>query len=198
VLVLLGHARPTTFCENDDVPRWKIAVGLTLGFVAVLAGPSWLAWSALRTRPWDARTLKVKFDSVRFERAGLVFTYVVENRTWRDAYFRPEDYEIKPVQEPDVPLAGYVSSSMPIEFPSHAEQRMEIRMEMVNPFSASASAGRNLPPESAPPRQALQNLLTEAERAAPAQFAQDSLRYLDGFELVVRSRGVHLRFPRGW
>lgn len=183
--------------------RLRIASTLILGLAAVLAGPSWLAWNAFRERPWDARTLRIRFDSVRFDRAGLVFTYVVENRTWRDAKFIPGRAEIKAVQEEDLPTAGYPNLALPLEFPAHQEQRVEIRLELPAPQSWGSSNGKDA-------RAALQNNpgdpkapfglppQAEPEPQPRARTAAESLRYLDGFDLIDAARGVKIRFPRGW
>ena len=55
----------------------------------VLAGPIALVRYWLRPEPWDARHLRVQFESVRYERAGLVFTYCLENRTRRSESLLP-------------------------------------------------------------------------------------------------------------
>jgi hypothetical protein len=158
-------------CDNGAVRRLWIGLGLTLALAAVLAGPSWLVWNTFRLRPWDASTLRIRFDSVRWERAGLVFTYLVENRTWRDARFLPERAEIKTLQEADVPVAGYPNMSLPLDLPARAWQRVEIRLEI--PSQDRPGVQRNATVE-------------------------DSLRTLDGFELVDPLQKVRLRFPRGW
>ncbi len=184
------------------VRRWWIGLGLAFGLAAVLAGPSWLVWDALRPRPWDSSTVRIRFDSVRYERAGLVFTYLVENRTWRDARFLPEQTQIKPVQDDDIPPAGYANLQLPLDLPAHSEQRVEIRLEIPSP---------RLPARPQPVFGEEQ--LVKKERASdgaglsmlgllppepPVRSAEESLRDLDGFELVDETGNVRLRFPRGW
>jgi hypothetical protein len=161
------------FCENGGVRQWRIGIGLLLGLAAVLAAPSWLLWNTFKSRPWDSTTMLIRFDSVRYERAGLVFTYLVENRTWRDARFLPEQTEIKTVQDADLPLAGYPNMILPLDVPAHTLQRVEIRLEVPSPR-----------PYTQPGRD--------------TAGVEDSLRNLDGFELVDSVENVKLRFPRGW
>jgi hypothetical protein len=94
--------------------RW-IPVALALGYALVLLGPGALLWSYLRPEPWTVRTLRVRFESVRYERAALVFTYLLENRTRRSARLLPDRTSISLVEPADGPIIGYTGFS-----PAHA------------------------------------------------------------------------------
>ena len=176
------------------VRKWRIGLGLAFGLAAVLAGPSWFAWDALRPRPWNSTTVRIRFDSVRYDRAGLVFTYLVENRTWRDARFLPEQTQIKAVQDDDIPAAGYANLQLPLELPAHSEQRVEIRLEIPSPVPAVRP--RRLLGEE--PGAAGLSMPGLEPAGPPARSAEESLRDLNGFELVDDTGNVRLRFPRGW
>ena len=76
-----GHAQSGYYQGmNVWTPRrfgWILGGGVVL----LLAGPALFFWQTSRAEPWDAAHLRVHFQSMRFERAGLVFTYRVQNRT---------------------------------------------------------------------------------------------------------------------
>jgi hypothetical protein len=168
--------------------RWRIAVQLLVGWVAVLAGPVWLGWSLLGPQVWNERTLHVEFDSVRYERASLVFTYVIENRTWRPARFPAENTEIRAMRSEDLPAPGYPNLKLPLDIPGHAEQRVEIRLEIAN---------QTLGVTEEQARKVLEGK-ADTDGDLVMRSAEDSLRRLEGFELVDRQSGMRVRFPRGW
>ena len=56
-----------------------------MAVAVVLAAPVAILRPALQPAPLDAQHLRVHFQSVRYERAGLVFTYILDNRTRRSA-----------------------------------------------------------------------------------------------------------------
>src|ERR1043165_7925786 len=115
---------------------WLIAAKLLLAFPAILIMPIVLIWQAIHVNGWDNQNLKVRFDAVRYEEAGLVFTYTIENRAYRTARLLPEQTRISALQEPDRPIVGFANLSMPLVIEAHSEQRVEIRLEL------PAGAGR--------------------------------------------------------
>src|SRR5580698_6330655 len=91
--------------------RWAV---LSAACLCVAALPALLLWNMVRPAPWDARTLRVRFESVRYEGAGLVFTYFVENRAWRSLRLVPGQTELRLVQPTGQPPAGFPSFPMPL------------------------------------------------------------------------------------
>ncbi len=78
--------------------RWfAAALGVSLG--VVLAAPVALVRTALRPVPLDAHNLRVRFESVRYERAGLVFTYLLINQTRRTANLSPSQTTLRARQQ---------------------------------------------------------------------------------------------------
>jgi hypothetical protein len=167
--------------------------------------------------PWDARTLRVRFESVRYEAAGLVFTYSVENRAWRSLRLVPEQTEVHLVQAAGEPPAGFPSFPMPLLLEGHRSQRVELRMELSaaptpsyrqrlsdeNTRRVLEQAVPGISPDDAPgsplplPRPTA-TAQPPAEVPEPDHLIEDALRNLDGFELVNPNKGVRLLFPRGW
>src|SRR5262245_32173205 len=94
-----------------------ISAALTAGFAVVLAGPVWLAWHTLRLPAWNHQTLNVRFQTVRYEAGGLVFAYLVENRTFRTARILPEHTRIHALQQVDRPTVGYPNLPLPLVLP---------------------------------------------------------------------------------
>lgn len=181
----------------------------------VLAGPVALAWNALRPEPWDLRTLRVRFESARYESAALVFTYRIENRTRRSVRLLPDVTRILVRQPTDRPPLGYPALDLPIEGTARSAQRIEVRLELpsrrfisappesseeqtrrVTPYATPDASAPNppeppLPMPNLPPRSA-------PEPVSPETYLDATLQDLNGFELVNESKGVHLVLPRGW
>jgi hypothetical protein len=193
--------------------RWAILAVACLG-VAVL--PATLLWNAVRPRPWDERTLRVHFESVRYEAAGLVFTYSVENRAWRPLRLVPNETEIRLLTASDHIPAGYPNFA-PFFLEGHSTQRVELRIELPGDPPQSAREWRSdentrsvlqqsVPGITAddpagPPLPLAGSLAASAlpaEIPEPEEVIEDALRDLDGFELVNATKGVRLLFPRGW
>src|SRR4051794_15982012 len=94
--------------------RWVgMAIGIALA--VVLAAPVAILRTALRPEPWDARHLRVHFESVRYERAGLVFTYTLDNRTRRSARLLPDRTTLRAVQQQNGPVVGYPVMRLPLD-----------------------------------------------------------------------------------
>ncbi len=199
---------------NNGPSRW---FGLALGVAvaALLAGPVAILRPALRPEPWDAQHLRVHFESVRYERAGLVFTYVLENRTRRSAHLLPDRTKLRAMQWAEGPAVGYPVMNLPLDIEAHGSRRVEVRLELAMPrerMSAQQSAEQtarvlqnHLPDTSVvdSPLSPLpmSNMPTPPE--LPKMPSADSLlanalTALDGFELVDESHGIRIVFPRGW
>src|SRR2546423_14817777 len=95
---------------------WTLAAGAAVG----LAGPIALLCHALTPEPWDAQHLRVRFESVRYERAALVFTYRLENRTGRSARLLPNLTTIKVMQPRDQAVAGVPVINLPLDIEAHS------------------------------------------------------------------------------
>jgi hypothetical protein len=185
-----------------------------MGFAVVLAPPALLVWHALRPLPWNGQTLKVRFESVRYEAGGLVFRYSVENTTGRMARFLPGETEILALQPKDRPVVGFANVRLPVDLPAHSTQPVELRLELpsigllqpatgdqnraiLNPQLPSAVPSDQEAPVSPLP------MLDPPEKPPTAQpsvqfTVEDSLLDLDGFELTDLHHGLKLLFPRGW
>jgi hypothetical protein len=194
---------------------WWLGVLLGGELAIVLAGPAALVWNELRPEPWDLRTLRVRFESARYEAAALVFTYRIENRTRRSVRLLPDVTRIVVRQPADRPPLGYPALDLPIELTAGSAQRIEVRLELPSPPLTSGGPElseeqtkrilqyaprdasdpnpqvpplpmRELPPQSTP------------EPVSPDAYLDATLEYLNGFELINESKGVHLLLPRGW
>jgi hypothetical protein len=192
--------------------RW-IPVALALGCVLVLLGPGALLWSYLRPEPWNSRMLRVRFETVRYERAALVFTYLLENRTRRSARLLPDRTSIRLVQPADGPAIGYPVIRLPLEIEGRSTQRVELRLELASmrePLSPwlseeqTASVLKQRIPGAFDPGPPVSPLPMRGQ-AAPAEETEpeepvfgNTLNYLNGFELVNESQGLRIVFPRGW
>src|SRR3981189_2058791 len=99
---------------RNGSPRWT-GLALAAALVAVPAGPATLLWHALTPEPWDAQHLHARFESVRYERAGLVFTYQLENRTGRSTRLLPKLTTIKLMQPNDQAVAGIPVINLPLD-----------------------------------------------------------------------------------
>jgi hypothetical protein len=193
--------------------RWTL---LGAGSLAVAALPAMLLWNAVRPAPWDAHTLRVRFESVRYEGAGLVFTYSVENRAWRSLRLIPDQTEIRPVAAGAKIPMGYPNLPAALLLEGHSTQRVELRMEL--PADPTPSGRRGLSdentrsvlkepvpgitPEDVPgsPLPLRGSLATARppETPGPDQAVDDALQNLGGLEMVNSTKGVRLLFPRGW
>jgi hypothetical protein len=187
---------------------WRIGVSLGVQFAIVVAGPAALVWNQLRPQPWDGRTLRVRFESARYEAAALVFTYRIENRTHRSVRLLPEVTRILVRQPEELPALGYPDLDLPLDLTAQSAQRIEVRLALPShPWiselhrrvsqdaapdaSASNSQFPGLPIRDLPPR-------SEPEPVSPDSLLDSTLEYLNGFELVNESKGIHLVLPRGW
>jgi len=197
------------------VGRLRLA-WLAVAILAVTVPPALLIWNAVRPMPWDGRTLRVRFESVRYETAALVFTYSVENRAWRKLRLTPDHTEIRLLQDAGQPPAGFPNFSMPLDFEGHSLQRVELRMELpaTPPGSRQQLSDENtrrVLGQAAPGLSAEQGFGSPLPMSAPVGSAaeppqvpdlnrqiEDALRDVNGFELIDPAKGVRLLFPRGW
>jgi hypothetical protein len=194
--------------------RW-IPVALALGYALVLLGPGALLWSYLRPEPWTSRTLRVRFEAVRYERAALVFTYLLENRTRRSARLLPDRTSIRLVQPADGPTIGYPVIRLPLEIEGRSTQHVELRLELaswrepaLSPRQSEEQTARVLQHKipGAPDQEGpVSPLPMRGPAAAPAVETEpeepifgNALNYLNGFEVVNESKGLRIVFPRGW
>jgi hypothetical protein len=195
--------------------RWTQAA-LTLAAVLLLAAPIALAWHWLRPEPWDARHLRVRFESVRYERAALVFTYRLENRTRRSARLLPDRTTIRLIQAGGEPVLGYPVVRLPLDIESHETQHVELRLELATPRAAvltprqsedqTAQVLRNKLPgttEQDSPLSPLPMFKAQAATSDPPLASADDLlanilTKLNGFEIEDASRGIRIVFPRAW
>ena len=195
--------------------RWTEAA-LAIAALSLLAPPIALAWHWLRPEPWDARHLRVQFESVRYERAGLVFTYRLENRTRRSARLLPDRTTIRVIQPGDEPVLGYPVMRLPLDIAAHETQQVEVRLELATPSETkltprqseeqTARVLRHKPPDASDLDSPLSPLpMFEAQVASPAPhsespdvFFANVLSSLNGFELYDEGHGIRIVFPRGW
>ncbi len=171
--------------------KWKtagIALALAAGWLVVLAGPAWLLWDAIRPEPWNAQTLVVKFESVRYDEAGLVFRYTVENRTSRLLRFLPGQADLRVLQKPDVPEAGRPSVRLPLSLEPRSENVVEVRLEIRMPRQTPGSS-RSLGQDW---------VGVSAGTSAGERFEPNPLDNIDGFELTEQRSGARIVFPRVW
>jgi hypothetical protein len=189
--------------------------GWILGSAAILllAGPAILLWYALQPQPWDAAHLRVLFQTVRYERAGLVFTYRLENRTRRSARLTSDQTTIRVKQAPDQPAAGYPVIHLPLEIAPQSSSEVEVRLELPLPRDRSDAeqTARVLehhlpgPHDLESPLAPLPMTRPQQPEPPPSSPLQDvdarvglSLSLLDGFELINETSGLRIIFPRGW
>ena len=107
-----------------------MGVTFSAGFAIVAAGPAWLLWSIFRPMPWDARALRVRYESGRFEPDGLVFAYRIENHTRRAVQLLPNLTRILVQQVPGRPSVGRPRVLLPLELPALGVQRLEVKLEL--------------------------------------------------------------------
>jgi len=194
---------------------WLIGGALALGYAVVLAPPAFLVWHALRPLPWNDQTLKVHFESLRYEAGGLVFRYSVENTTGRTARFLPGETEIRAIQPNDRPVVGFANVRLPVDLPAHSTQAVDLRLELPSPGAIeppvpaqnrailkprlpSTTSGDQDAPVSPLPMRDPPNPQPPPAQPSWQQTLQDSLLDLNGFELTDRQHGLKLVFPRGW
>jgi hypothetical protein len=193
--------------------RW-FAAALGVAFGVVVAAPLALMRTAMQPVPLDAHNLRVHFESVRYERAGLVFTYLLENRTRRSASLSPAQTKLRARQQ-DGPAVGYPVMQLPFKIQAHESRRVEVRLELALPReqltpreSADQTARvlqHQLPdtavvdsPLSPIPMTKLPSAPEPPPFTAPDILLARALTALDGFELVDEGHAIHIFFPRGW
>lgn len=188
--------------------------GVLAGTVVVLIPPVLLFWNAIQPEPLDSSTVKIRFQSVRYEAGGLAFRYSVENLTHHAARFAPDSTRIRALQPPDRPPVGYANVRLPLELPAASVTVVELRLELPGTLPLSGEASDTLtrsilqhkapgtPPDTDAPVSPLPMRGKMASAAnpppQPAPSVEDSLSNLDGFELTDPARGIRLVFPRGW
>ena len=197
---------------GDRSPR---LMGWILGSAAVvlLAGPVALLWHELRPAPWDPAQLRVRFQTMRYERAGLVFTYRLENLTRRSARLTQDRTTIRIKQAAGQPTAGYPAIRLPLEIGARSTRDVEVRLELPLPrASADAEQTARVLEHHLPGPHDLESPLAQlpitrprvSEQPAPKvvedveAMVERSLFLLEGFELVNEASGIHLVLPRGW
>lgn len=188
-------------------PRGWTGFVLTLATLAVLAPPALLFWNALQPEPWNSRTVKIRFETIRYEAGGLVFRYSVRNLTHHAARFLPNATQIRALQPAGRPPVGYANVKLPLELPAGALKEVDLRLELPGtPQSMwqeqsdgqtrkSQESDNESPgsPEAVPA-----TLPGRESNMAPANLFEDSLTDFQGFELTDPARGILLIFPRGW
>ena len=195
--------------------RHWIPWALALGFAVTLLAPGALLWRYLRPEPWNSRTLRTRFEAVRYDRGGLVFTYLLENRTSRSARLLPDRTSIRLVQRADGPGIGYPVMRLPLEIASRSTQHVELRVELASlrkPALSSrlseeqaalvlqhripGASDQESPVSPLPMRGPASQPEQDRESAEPV--FENPLSNLNGFELVNESKGLRIVFPRGW
>lgn len=188
--------------------------GVLLGTVVVLVPPVLLFWSAIQPEPLDSNTVKIRFQSVRYEAGGLAFRYSVQNLTHRGARFAPDSTQIRALQHSDKPPVGYANVRLPLELPAESVTVVELRLELPVslPLSGEVSDGltrailQHKTPGTPSDTDAPVSPLPMRGKMAPREnppppstpSVEDSLSNLEGFELSDPARGIRLVFPRGW
>ena len=197
---------------NQRPSRWS-AVWLGVAVAVVVAAPVAILRPWLRPAPLDAQHLRVHFESVRYERAGLVFTYVLENRTRRSARLLPRMTKLRARQQ-EGPMVGYPVMTLPLDIQPHGLRRVELRLELAMPREETPQESveqtarvlqHRLPdtavvdsPLSPLPMRKLPPAPEPRELPSAESLLANALTALEGFELVDESDGIHIVFPRGW
>src|SRR5260370_6426876 len=103
-------------------------IGWILGSAAVLllAGPAAVLWHELRPAPWDSAHLRVRFQTVRYERAGLVFTYRLENLNRRSTRLTQDRTTIRIKQASGQPAAGYPVIRLPLDIEAQSTRDVAV------------------------------------------------------------------------
>ena len=198
------------------MPNRRVAwiAGVLAGTVVVLVPPVLLFWNAIQPEPLDSSTVKIRFQSVRYEAGGLAFRYAVHNLTHRSARFVPDSTQIRALQPSDRPPVGYANVRLPLELPAEKVTVVELRLELPAslPLSGEVSDGltrailQHKPPGTPADSDAPVSPLPMRGQIAPhdnppppsTPSVEDSLANLEGFELSDSARGIRLVFPRGW
>jgi hypothetical protein len=193
--------------------RWAMAAGLAV----VLASPAALLWRVLMPAPLDPQHLRVRFESVRYDRAALVFTYQIENRSGRSTRLQPKLTTIKLMPAAGQAAAGVPVIDLPLDIDAYSTRPVEVRLEL--PLQRSAADERRKSDEQT--RQVLQHRLPGphdlesplaeipmSRSPAPPPVADvvrdleslftESLSIVEGFELSNPAQGIRIVFPRGW
>ena len=201
---------------SDRRTGW-IGAALGAGFAVVLLPPVLLFWSAIQPEPWNSNTVKIRFQSVRYEAGGLVFRYSVQNLTHRAARFAPDSTQIRALQSADRPPVGYANLRLPLELAAQGTQEVDIRLELpgtrLSLFRDESDEQTRMvlqhkPPGTPPDTDSPVSPLPMRGKIAhnepqppppqPSFSFEDSLSDLQGFELTDPNRNVRLVFPRGW
>jgi hypothetical protein len=195
--------------------QWTVAA-LAIAAVLLVAAPIALVWHWMRRELWDARHLLVQFESVRYERAALVFTYRLENRTRRSARLLPGHTTIRVVQPAGGPVLGYPVIRLPFDIEAHATQHVELRLELASPRAAiltprqsedqTAQVLRHKLPDPSDLESPLSPLPVSKTQTAPAEsplgsvddLLANTLASLNGFEIEDAGRRIRIVFPRAW
>lgn len=174
--------------------------------MAVLAPPALLFWNALQPAPWNSNTVKIRFQTIRYEAGGLVFRYSVQNLTHHAAHFLPNATQIRALQPAGRPPVGYANVKLPLELPAGALKEVDLRLELPGTphslwqdESGEQRQPRGFPPDTESAGSPLPGAFPGRENEMPpADLFEDSLTDLQGFELTDPARGILLIFPRGW
>ena len=187
--------------------RGWTAFGLAVATMAVLAPPALLFWNALQPEPWNSSTVKIRFQTIRYEAGGLVFRYSVQNLTHHAAHFLPNATQIRALQPAGRPPVGYANVKLPLELPAGALKEVDLRLELPGtPQSLwreqpneqkQKAAGSDIEPPGSP-QPMTGGLAGRENEMPPPDLFEDSLSDLQGFELTDPARGILLIFPRGW
>jgi hypothetical protein len=200
---------------NNRPSRWfAAALGVALG--VVLGAPVALMRTALRPVPLDAHNLRVHFQSVRYERAGLVFTYLLVNPTRRTASLSPAQTTLRARQQ-DGPAVGYPVMKFPLTIQAHESRLVEVRLELALPrepmtpreeADQTARVLQHQLPDTAVVDSPLSPIPMTKLPPAPAPaplpptppdlLLAHALVALEGFDLVDEIHEIHIVFPRGW
>jgi hypothetical protein len=157
----------------------------------------------------------VRFEAVRYDRGGLVFTYLLENRTRRSARLLPDRTRIRLMQPADGPTIGYPVMQLPLNIEGRGTQHVELRVELAGPRRPALSprlseeqtarvlqhripglSDQDSPVSPLPMRGPAAPPPEENGPAEPV--FENPLTYLNGFELINESKGLRIVFPRGW
>ena len=174
--------------------------------MAVLAPPALLFWNALQPEPWNSSTVRIRFQTIRYEAGGLVFRYSVQNLTRHAAHFLPNATQIRALQPAGRPPVGYANVKLPLELPAGALKEVDLRLELPGTpqslWREQAGDPRQtpgVPPDAESSGAPIAGTAEGRESGtATPDFLEDSLTDLQGFELTDPARGILLIFPRGW
>ncbi len=111
----------------------------------------------------------------------------MHNLTRYAAQFEPTLTEVHALQSKDRPPVGAPNVLLPFNVPARGSHVVEVRLELQNLSPASALPMRQPDPPPSP-----------QEGDAVDFVLQDTLSYLDGFELIDGTNGIRLVLPRAW